>query len=75
MLYFQANDFLTDSERNNVIRPTIDWLTKNRFTSGNFKSSEGRDRDSLVHWCHGSPGAVYLYLIASKVRFTPVYLY
>ena len=35
--------------------------------SGNVKSSVGSDRDRLVHWCHGAPGAVHLYVLASKV--------
>ncbi|CAH1405940.1 unnamed protein product [Nezara viridula] len=62
-----ANQFLTEVQRQQIIKPTIDWLKENRFPSGNFKSSYGRDRDSLVHWCHGSPGFVYLFMLAHKV--------
>lgn len=62
-----ANEYLTDIERDEIIKPTIDWLAENRFTSGNFKSVAGRDSDRLVHWCHGSPGVIYLYLLASKI--------
>jgi hypothetical protein len=29
-----------------------------RFASGNLPSSLGSKTDSLVHWCHGAPGAV-----------------
>ncbi|XP_066903085.1 glutathione S-transferase LANCL1 isoform X1 [Halyomorpha halys] len=68
-----ANQFLTEVQRQQIIKPTIDWLKENRFPSGNFKSSYGRDRDSLVHWCHGSPGFVYLFMLAHKVYNNPEY--
>ena len=31
-------------------------------------SSIGNQRDRLVQWCHGAPGAIHLYVLAYKVR-------
>jgi hypothetical protein len=57
-----------DPKETKAIRQTLDWmLTSQRFSSGNLRSSVGSDRDKLVHWCHGAPGAVYLYVEAAKV--------
>jgi len=36
-----------------------------QFKSGNFPSSLGNETDRLIHWCHGSPGAVHLFLEAA----------
>ncbi|CAL8086769.1 unnamed protein product [Orchesella dallaii] len=51
-----------------LIRRTLEWLiSKQRFPSGNFKSSVGSMDDRLIHWCHGSPGAILLLLEAATV--------
>ncbi|XP_046390142.1 lanC-like protein 2 [Ischnura elegans] len=69
-----ARDQLTDSELMELIRPTIDFLLDTSFPSGNLPSSLGREKDKLVHWCHGAPGAVYLYCLAYKVFHDERYL-
>ncbi|PUZ38442.1 hypothetical protein GQ55_9G197000 [Panicum hallii var. hallii] len=38
------------------VKNTLRYMTKNRFPSGNYPSSEGNESDRLVHWCHGAPG-------------------
>ena len=44
-----------------LIRQTIDVLdSEQTFPSGNLRSSIGREKDKLVHWCHGAPGYVLL---------------
>nr|CAI5840624.1 unnamed protein product [Callosobruchus analis] len=52
----------------------MDYLTTQRFPSGNFPSSLGRDVDKYVQWCHGAPGFVYLFCEAYKVFHDPKYL-
>lgn len=67
LLLFQARKHLTEEELDEVVRPTIDYLASLFFRSGNFPSSLGSDRDRLVQWCHGAPGAVYLFGKAYQV--------
>jgi hypothetical protein len=62
----QAKDYMTESELNNLVRPTIDYLQGIRFPSDNFPSSLGNDTDRLVQWCHGAPGVVFLFAEAYK---------
>ncbi|XP_028132678.1 glutathione S-transferase LANCL1 isoform X1 [Diabrotica virgifera virgifera] len=66
-LLLQARAYLTEDELNNVVKPTIDYLLTQRFPSGNFPSSIGRDSDKYVQWCHGSPGFVHLLTTAYKI--------
>ena len=66
-IYFvQAKDYMANSELNNLVRPTIDYLQGIHFPSGNFPSSLGNNSDKLVHWCHGAPGTVFLFAQAYK---------
>lgn len=39
-----------------LVKGTLRYMIQNRFPSGNYPSSEGKDSDRLVHWCHGAPG-------------------
>jgi len=51
-----------------LIQQTIDALdTEQTLPSGNLRSSIGREKDKLVHWCHGSPGHVLLLVKACAV--------
>lgn len=52
-----------------IVKLTIDWVLGQCFASGNLRSSVGSSTDKLVHWCHGAPGAVYLFIEAYKVSF------
>ncbi|XP_051146550.1 lanC-like protein GCR2 [Andrographis paniculata] len=50
-----------------IVKGTLRYMIKNRFPSGNYLSSEGSDRDRLVHWCHGAPGVALTLVKAAKV--------
>lgn len=56
-----------DSKQKTYVQRTIDWLLAQRFTSGNLRSSLGSKDDKLIHWCHGAPGAIYMFLEAHAV--------
>lgn len=73
-MLMQARKHLTKEELDEVVRPTIDYLASLFFRSGNFPSSLGSDRDRLVQWCHGAPGAVYLFGKAYQVFGNESYL-
>ncbi|KAK9152701.1 hypothetical protein Sjap_000181 [Stephania japonica] len=49
------------------VKGTLHYMIQNRFPSGNYPSSEGRDSDRLVHWCHGAPGVALTLAKAAKV--------
>lgn len=53
---------------------SIDNLLNQCFSGGNIRSSFGSDKDRLIHWCHGAPGAVHLYALAYKVYRKASYL-
>ena len=57
----KCRKFLQPQDVNELVRPCIDFLINARFESGNTPSSLGKDRDKLVHWCHGAPGMVYTF--------------
>jgi hypothetical protein len=41
-----------------------------QFPSGNTPSSvTSIDRDKLVHWCHGAPGWIYMFIQAYRVSY------
>jgi len=57
------------------VRPTLDFVIQQRFSSGNFPSSlESGSKDKLLHWCHGAPGVIYSLLFAHRVFADPNYL-
>ncbi|KAF6208776.1 hypothetical protein GE061_014516 [Apolygus lucorum] len=60
------NQWATDHEKNNLIKPTLDWLVTQRYDSGNFMSSDSSSEDRLVQWCHGAPGFTSLLILASE---------
>ncbi|CAI9088548.1 OLC1v1022898C1 [Oldenlandia corymbosa var. corymbosa] len=49
------------------VKGTLHYMIKNRFPSGNYPSSEGSERDRLVHWCHGATGVALALAKASEV--------
>ncbi|CAG9862428.1 unnamed protein product [Phyllotreta striolata] len=73
-LLLQARSYIAETDLNNVIRPTIEYLLTQRFPSGNFPSSIGREADKYMQWCHGAPGFVYLLTTAYKVFQDTKYL-
>ncbi|CAH1405939.1 unnamed protein product [Nezara viridula] len=69
-----CSHLLTPTEKNNLIQPTIEWLLSQRFPSGNFKPDPDTNQDNLVQWCHGAPGFVHLFTLASEVFKSQKYL-
>ncbi|XP_013409667.1 lanC-like protein 2 [Lingula anatina] len=50
------------------LRPSIDYLMTLQFPSGNYPSSIGSATgDKLIHWCHGAPGWIHMFILAYKV--------
>uniref|UniRef100_A0A6I8P5A5 Glutathione S-transferase LANCL1 n=1 Tax=Ornithorhynchus anatinus TaxID=9258 RepID=A0A6I8P5A5_ORNAN len=50
----------------NVVKPSVDYVCRLKFPSGNYPPCVGDTRDQLVHWCHGAPGVVYMLAQAYK---------
>ncbi|KAG9348726.1 hypothetical protein JZ751_029043 [Albula glossodonta] len=57
-----------------LVKPSMDYLCHLKFPSGNYPPCIGDSRDELVHWCHGSPGVIYMLLQAHKVYGDDRYL-
>lgn len=55
------------SSQLDLVQKTVDWLLSLRFPEGNLPSSLGSKDDRLVHFCHGSPGAIHVFIEAHKV--------
>lgn len=51
-----------------LVKPSVDHVCRLKFPTGNYPPCIGDDRDLLVHWCHGSPGVVYMLLQAYRVN-------
>ncbi|CAL9012609.1 unnamed protein product [Prunus brigantina] len=50
------------------VKGTLKYMIDNRFPSGNYPASEeDKNRDVLVHWCHGAPGIALTLAKAAKV--------
>lgn len=73
-LLLQAREYLTDSDLNTLIKPTIDCLKSVQYSGGNFPSSLGSETDRYVQWCHGAPGFLFMYTTAYKVFKDKQYL-
>ncbi|XP_053328298.1 glutathione S-transferase LANCL1 [Spea bombifrons] len=57
-----------------LIRPSVNYFSHLKFTSGNYPACVGDHRDLLVHWCHGAPGVIYMLIQAFKVFREDKYL-
>ncbi|MBN3324265.1 LANC1 protein, partial [Atractosteus spatula] len=57
-----------------LVKPSVDYVCQLKFPSGNFPPCIGDTRDLLVHWCHGSPGVIYMLIQAYKVYGGEQYL-
>ena len=61
--------FIEDAMKNNV-KGSIDYLRSKLYPSGNVPQSHSSNSDKLVRWCHGAPGAIHLFILAShSVKF------
>lgn len=50
-----------------LVKPSVDHVCRLKFATGNYPPCVGDERDLLVHWCHGSPGVIYMLLQAYRV--------
>ncbi|XP_041365618.1 lanC-like protein 2 isoform X2 [Gigantopelta aegis] len=57
-----------------LVKPSIDYMLTLRFPSGNCPSSIGSNTDKLVHWCHGAPGWIHMFVLAYKTYKDEKYL-
>lgn len=57
-----------EERRLRLVKPSVDYVQRLKFPTGNYPPCIGDSRDLLVHWCHGSPGVIYMLLQAHKVR-------
>lgn len=57
-----------------LVKPSVDYVCHLKFPSGNYPPCVGDNRDLLMHWCHGSPGVIYMLLQAYKVFGQQQYL-
>lgn len=73
-ILLKCHHLLTPAELQTLVKPTLDFMLTQRFKSGNTSSSVGRERDLLVHWCHGAPGVVAMYTQGYKVFNDQKYL-
>ncbi|XP_045445757.1 glutathione S-transferase LANCL1 [Melitaea cinxia] len=74
-ILLQARSYINTTEIRSFIKPTLDWLLNQRFSSGNFPSSlKSSSGDRLVQWCHGAPGFISLCLLAYQVFNEEKYL-
>ncbi|XP_058794222.1 lanC-like protein 2 isoform X2 [Phymastichus coffea] len=73
-LLLQAKQYLTEDQLKNEIEPSLQWLEKLKYPSGNFLSSVGSTTDKLVHWCHGAPSMTMLFTLAYEIFQKEQYL-
>ncbi|CAH8528134.1 unnamed protein product [Schistosoma guineensis] len=61
---------------NQLILPTVDWMSHLQLSNGNWSPSLGdsESHDILVHWCHGATGVIPLMLSAYKITGENKYL-
>lgn len=51
----------------NLVEKGIQWLLTQRKANGNWSAVLGEKKAKLVHFCHGAPGAVFLFAKAYEV--------
>lgn len=73
MMIIQSRKYLYDSY-DQLITQTLDYLLSLQLPSGNFPSSEGKNNDDLIHFCHGATGAVPVLCKAYLEFNNPLYL-
>ncbi|OWF39348.1 lanC-like protein 1 [Mizuhopecten yessoensis] len=57
------------------VKPSVDYMLDLRYPSGNGPSSlKSENGDKLIHWCHGAPGWIHLFVSAYKTFTDSKYL-
>uniref|UniRef100_A0A8C1QA49 Glutathione S-transferase LANCL1 n=1 Tax=Cyprinus carpio TaxID=7962 RepID=A0A8C1QA49_CYPCA len=73
--YLMQPGFVVGEDRvYHLVKPSVNYLCQLKFQSGNYPPCVGDSRDLLVHWCHGSPGVIYMLIQAFKVFGVRQYL-
>jgi hypothetical protein len=49
------------------VRMSLDYLLSIRYLSGNFPTYIGEDNDAKLHFCHGSPSSIPLFIKAYEI--------
>lgn len=65
------------NSKQQLVKNTIDLFLDMQSADGNFPTvlkDAGNPEHKLVHWCHGAPGAVYLFAKAYLIFNEPKYL-
>lgn len=66
-LLMQVQDDTTKKYIEELVQPSVEYMLSLRFPSGNCPSSVGSSTgDKLVHWCHGAPGWIHMFIMAYK---------
>ncbi|CAI9715591.1 2 [Octopus vulgaris] len=65
-MLMQIGDPSLNSQLEQFVLPSIDYMLQLQFPSGNCPSSMGSNTDKLVHWCHGAPGWIHMFAMAYK---------
>lgn len=74
---FDSQDLQNLSPKQMLVKTSIDTFLQMQSPDGNFPSNydkAGQSEYKLVHWCHGAPGAVYLFAKAYLVFKEQKYL-
>jgi lantibiotic modifying enzyme len=71
-ILIQLREYLPDCD--SILISNLDLILTLQLPSGNFPVSYGENSDKLVHFCHGSPGAVPLMCLAYQVYNKQAYL-
>uniref|UniRef100_A0A5S6QGE0 LanC-like protein 2 n=1 Tax=Trichuris muris TaxID=70415 RepID=A0A5S6QGE0_TRIMR len=67
--------FSTNERMKELVKLSIDYLMTLRYPSGNYPSSiRVNGSDKLVHWCHGAPGFIHMFIQAFKIYGQQEYL-
>nr|XP_055062092.1 glutathione S-transferase LANCL1 [Misgurnus anguillicaudatus] len=72
--YLMQPGFVGEDRIVSLIKPSVNYVCQLKAPSGNYPPCVGDSRDLLVHWCHGSPGVIYMLIQAFKVFGVKQYL-
>ncbi|KAK3108649.1 hypothetical protein FSP39_012525, partial [Pinctada imbricata] len=74
-MLMQVDDPVIRPYLESLVRPSVDYMLTLRFPSGNCPSSIGSSTgDKLIHWCHGAPGWIHMFILAYKIFSDTKYL-
>lgn len=74
-LLMRSPGFTGNSDLQKLVKDSVDYLITLRFPSGNYPSSfRSRESDKLIHWCHGAPGFIHMFLQAFELFKEEIYL-